>query len=231
MKNGKVKKMLVMILISIIATVFFVNIYGYAAKGYLENDWNDFKMAVKFNCKGENAWDYIDDKLVDTNSDFIDKKQEEIEGAKENLSHKYNTTKNLDAIYLTEYLTIEDDIAEVSQMQDKVTDNIVAIVVGVVLGLVVFYITEVNVKYNWIKLIVGYFITSILSLFVASIFPAILNSRTYSYITIDQIRIMFDFHALEFIGITLVIYFVLVITNYLVQKRNADVLNNKLKSK
>lgn len=231
MKKGKVKKMLVMVLISILVTVVFVNIYGYATKGYLESDWKDFSTAVKLNCKGESAWDYIDDKLVDTNSDFIVKKQEEIEGAKENLSRKYNTNENLDAIYLMEYLTIEDDIAQVSQMQDKITDNIIAIVVGVVLGVVAFYITEIKVKYNWIKLIIGYLITGILSFLVALIFPAILNSRTNLYITIDEIKKMFEYHSVEFIGITTIMYIVLILTNYLVQKRKVVLLNNELKNK
>lgn len=235
MKKGKVKKMLVMVLISILVTVIFVNVYRYIYNGGLESDWNNFKEAVRLNCKGESAWDSYNSMYNDNNITILDKseksfltdKQKDMENAKEYLSKEYNTTENLDAIYMMEYYTIENDIMPVAQMQDTITDNIIAIVVGVVLGLVAFYITEVKVKYNWIKLVIGYFITGILLLLIEIIVRVIQGS----YKIIEEIKSIFGFHALEFIAITTIIYIVLIVTNYLVQKRKATVLNNELKNK
>lgn len=204
---SKFKSIGLYLLIGVIISLVFVRVA-------VAIDNNEFQNIVVAITKSEKE---LQNEMSDRYNQLIN--EQEILEHYENTYDEYMQLVPENAQYKNGYI-----LAGISQMQEYrdlfITKELVklysiAILVGIVFGLLLYLIANAKVKYNLIKLVLGYVILfAVASLIIEIGFTGIAT--------------MLEFHAVAYIFTTLLIYIALVVFNVLVQKYRVKKLNKEI---
>jgi len=132
-------------------------------------------------------------------------------------------TKNIDGVAFKTILNM-GRLSNILVIKYIFDFAIAGIIIGAVVGIIMNLITNIKIKYNFLKIIMGYVATGIISILMAATFSSIM----YKDNLFHEAKVIFTYHPVEFIATTIAIYVAMITINLVVQKIKANKFNKEL---
>lgn len=98
---------------------------------------------------------------------------------------------------------------------------------GIIFGIIIYLLTNLKIKYNALKIIIGYIGTVVISSLMVGTFTVIMDSGSRSN-WLHESKVIVTYHPVEFFATTVAIYVAMITTNLVVQKIKANKFNKEL---
>jgi len=210
MKNFK--KLFIYIFISILITLFACNIWLKFDSGYFEK----FSIAIT-NSNEEILVDEFNSNVLALKESFInDEATAHI--FKETYDSYYSLipadVENKDAFLVALITTVLEPAIETLAIKYEMAYYAQALIAGIILGTVIYFIININFKFSWLKLLLGFIV-----------FLAIIFITGGLVIGIENV---IHFHLTKYIFWSIVAYAIIIGVNLTSQKIKINILNKNL---
>ena len=204
---NKFKKLFVYIFIGVILTLSVTNIYLKIDSGYFEN----FVVAIT-NSENE-IHDLANNAALELadNSEMLSTFQETYNSYYANVP---DNVENKEGYVLAHILNINLNYVETLRIKQEIQIYTQALIAGIIFGVFLYIITTINLKFTWLRLLLGFIIFLTVALLAGAFIIGIEN--------------VIHFHLIKYIFWSIVSYAIIIVINLFIQKIKIKKLNSNL---
>lgn len=204
---NKFKKLFIYVFISVILTLSVTNICLKIDSGYFEN----FVVAIT-NSENE-IHDLANNAALELadNSEMLSTFQETYNSYYANVP---DNVENKEGYVLAHILNINLNYVETFRIKQETQLYTQALIAGIIFGVFLYIITTINLKFTWLRLLLGFIIFLTVALLAGAFVIGIEN--------------VIHFHLIKYIFWSIVSYAIIILINLFIQKIKINKLNRNL---